>query len=342
MEPFSLRARNAMDPSPPHPDQSDLQQELAQLRYALASAQRQLIEQQEKLNAALDGTGLCLWQGRPPTGELKVLNLQHFQPSDMASHFDLWYAKVHPDDRDRVVANYFAHLRGDTDSYEAEYRTIGPNGRITWLWDRGRVIERDSDGQALRILGAHADITPRKENELALLHMAQHDALTGLWNRSAFYQRLGQAIEHSRQHDQQLAVLFVDLDLFKQVNDRYGHAIGDRLLQQVARQMQQVLRSQDVLARLGGDEFILYLPGDAGPPPLAETVRRLMSALDRLPPQDGLAITLSASIGTSLYPVDGHHAEALVQHADAAMYQAKSAGRHRVRHYHEPPVDPER
>ena len=321
-------------PTAPTNEQA-LQHELASLRQELAAARLLITAQQEKLNAALDGTGLCLWQGHPPTGELQVFNLQDFKPSDMASHFDAWYAKVHPDDRDRVVNNYFAHLCGETDSYEAEYRTIGPDGRITWLWDRGRVIERDASGKALRIMGAHADITQRKENELALQHMALHDALTGLLNRSAFYQRLNQAIECCRRSGDKLAVLFVDLDLFKQVNDQHGHAVGDRLLQQVAQQLQQVLREGDVLARLGGDEFIIYLQGDGEPPPVAEIGQRLLAMLNQVQQVDDLAIDLGACIGTSLYPDDGGNAEALVQHADAAMYQAKADGRRRVRHYQE-------
>ncbi|SCK18793.1 sensor domain-containing diguanylate cyclase [Vogesella sp. LIG4] len=323
-----------MAPSPTLSDEQALQRELASLRQELAAARQLIADQQEKLNAALDGTGLCLWQGRPPSGELQVFNLQNFKPGDMASHFDAWYAKVHPDDRERVVANYFAHLRDETDSYEAEYRTIGPDGRITWLWDRGRVIERDASGKALRIMGAHADITQRRENELALQHMAQHDALTGLLNRSAFYLRLNGAIECCRHTGNSLAVLFVDLDLFKRVNDSHGHAVGDKLLLHVAQQLQQVVREGDVVARLGGDEFILYLQGETGAPPVAEVGQRLLGLLNRVQQVDGLPIDLGASIGTSLYPDDGGSAEDLVQHADAAMYQAKADGRHCVRHYH--------
>ncbi|MEQ6290066.1 diguanylate cyclase domain-containing protein [Vogesella sp. GCM10023246] len=319
-------------------DAQALQHELASLRQELAAARLLIATQQEKLNAALDGTGLCLWQGQPPTGELQVFNLQDFKPGDMASHFEAWYAKVHPDDRDRVVNHYFAHLLGETDSYEAEYRTIGLDGRITWLWDRGRVIERDADGKALRIMGAHADITQRKENELALQHMAQHDALTGLLNRSAFYQRLNHAIERTNRNGGNLAVLFVDLDLFKQVNDQHGHVIGDRLLQQVARQLLQVVRDGDVVARLGGDEFIIYLQGETGPPPVEEVGQRLLDLLNREQLLDDLHIDLGASIGTSIYPHDGNNAEALVQHADAAMYQAKADGRRRVRHYQHSPL----
>ncbi|WP_174875141.1 sensor domain-containing diguanylate cyclase [Vogesella oryzae] len=322
-----------MDNQPRRPDRQQLQHELSRLQQQLATLQQENVTLQEKLNAALDGTGLCLWQGLLATGELQVFNLQGFQAGDMAANFDIWYAKVHPDDRERVVANYQAHLRGDSDSYEAEYRTIGPDGRITWLWDRGRVLERAADGTPLRIMGSHVDITPRKENELALLRMARHDALTGLPNRAEFYHQLGDAIADAGRQARGLAVLFVDLDLFKELNDRFGHVIGDKALCAVACELRQIVREGDLVARLGGDEFILFLRDEAGCPSVEHVSQRILAALNRSFSLDGNLVALGASIGTSLYPADGSSAEALVQHADAAMYAAKAGGRSRVRHY---------
>ncbi|MGL5523088.1 MAG: PAS domain-containing protein [Aeromonas veronii] len=133
--------------------------EIARLQADIAALQHENGLLQEKLNAALDGTGICLWQGTIPTGELRVFNLQNFQAGDMSPHFDQWSAKLHPDDRAHAMGNYFAHLEGKTPFYEAEYRTISPAGEITWLWDRGRVVDRDGDGKPLRIMGSHIDIT---------------------------------------------------------------------------------------------------------------------------------------------------------------------------------------
>lgn len=160
--------------------------ELAALRSQLAQLEQENRLLHEKLNAALDGTGLCLWQGIIPTGELTVFNLQHFEHGQMAPHFELWRAKLHPEDAAAALESYFGHLKGQYPFYEAEYRTMSPDGSVTWLWDRGRIIERDADGLPLRIMGAHADVTQRKEYELRLAQQVQSEPLTGLYNRQAF------------------------------------------------------------------------------------------------------------------------------------------------------------
>jgi diguanylate cyclase (GGDEF)-like protein len=308
--------------------------EIAHLRAQLAEARAQVRSLQEKLDAALDGTGLCLWQGMPPTGELMVFNMQDFQPGEMAPHFDLWYSKLHPDDRDAVVANYRAHLAGELPFYEAEYRTCGPDGKETWLWDHGRVVERGPDGEALRILGTHVDITRRKEGERELERLAHNDPLTGLPNRILFFRQLEQALDEVRAQGLQLAVLFLDLDYFKQVNDQYGHAIGDRVLLVVAEQLQRILCDGGIVARLGGDEFTVLLKGASVIGQVRNTAEAILQSLGPPLLVDDKLIRIGASIGVSLYPEHGATVEDLVLHADTAMYHAKSGGRHRITYYH--------
>ena len=310
-----------------------LREDIARLQAGLQAAEARARDLQEKLDAALDGTGLCLWQGHPATGTLQVFNLQDFQPGDMAPHFDLWCAKLHPEDREAVLANYHAHLDGRTPCYEVEYRTLGPDGRVTWLWDHGRVIERAADGSALRIMGAHADITRRKEAERELAWLAHNDALTGLPNRARFFGLLEQALGEVRRDALQLAVLFLDLDYFKDVNDRHGHAIGDRVLLAVAGQLRDILPRGDCVARLGGDEFTLLLKGGQIVDKARDIAARILEALSPPLCVDGQSIRLGASIGVSLFPEHGETAEALVLHADSAMYRAKSRGRHRIAFY---------
>jgi len=133
--------------------------ELVALRSQLEQLQQENRLLHEKLNAALDGTGLCLWQGMIPSGELTVFNLQHFEHGQMAPHFDLWRAKLHPADATAALESYFGHLSGQYPFYEAEYRTLAADGSVTWLWDRGRIIERDANGLPRRIMGAHVDIS---------------------------------------------------------------------------------------------------------------------------------------------------------------------------------------
>ncbi|MGL4793259.1 MAG: PAS domain-containing protein, partial [Aeromonas jandaei] len=191
--------------------------ELTRLQAEIAALKHENSLLQEKLNAALDGTGICLWQGIIPTGELRVFNLQNFQAGDMAPCFDQWSAKLHPDDRAHAMGSYFDHLEGKTPFYEVEYRTINPQGEVTWLWDRGRVVDRDIDGKPLRIMGSHIDITQRKAYEQRLAERANSDALTGLLNRQGFGKAFAQ-----QQHDGAGALLFIDLDDFKGINDQLG------------------------------------------------------------------------------------------------------------------------
>jgi diguanylate cyclase (GGDEF)-like protein len=314
--------------------------EIARLRSQLAEARAQNRDLQEKLAAALDGTGICLWQGQPQSGELTVFNLQAFKPGDMAPNFDRWLAKLHPEDRDAVLANYHAHLAGRSACYEAEYRTIGPDGEITWLWDHGRVVERAADGSAVRILGTHIDITRRKVAEGELERLAHNDPLTGLPNRNRFFLLLEQALQTEKIPGRQLAVLFVDLDYFKQVNDRHGHAFGDRVLLAVADHLRHIVRDGDTVARLGGDEFTVLLEGPTIGERAAKVARRIVHALESPLEIDGLSVHIGASIGVSIYPEHGGSAEALMRFADAAMYDAKSGGRRRIVCY-QPDVGPD-
>ena len=329
------RARKSVRRSNRHEEQVRVQddalnEEIARLQSQLAEARAQNCALQEKLAAALDGTGICLWQGRPQSGELTVFNLQGFDSGDMAPHFDLWLAKLHPDDREAVLANYYDHLAGRGSCYQAVYRTIGADGRITWLWDHGRVVERAADGSAVRILGAHIDITRRKEAEDELERLAHNDPLTGLPNRSRFFRLLELALQSVQRQGRQLAVLFLDLDYFKQVNDRHGHAFGDRVLLMVADHLRHIVRDGDAVARLGGDEFTVLLEGATIGERAADVARRIVQAFESPLEIDGCAVHVGASIGVSIYPEHGDSAEALMRFADAAMYGAKSGGRRRI------------
>ena len=173
-----------------------------------------------------------------------------------------------------------------------------------------------------REIRSQLDVLHSKQHEL--VHLASQDALTGLPNRLLFTQKLETAVSEAAASGEQLAVLFVDLDRFKQINDQYGHAVGDRVLASVARRIQLVLSDGDMVARLGGDEFIVLLRGtrstDAGPAIAGDIIRALN---DRLL-IDGQSMLVGASIGISHYPADGTSAAALLLNADAAMYAAKS------------------
>jgi diguanylate cyclase (GGDEF)-like protein len=169
------------------------------------------------------------------------------------------------------------------------------------------------------------DVLHNKQREL--VHLASHDGLTGLPNRMLFMQKLEAAIEEATRREEGLAVLFVDLDRFKQINDQFGHSIGDKVLAAVAHRLKQALCTADVAARLGGDEFIVLIEGPRSAEAAPAIALRIMDALNEALLIDGQSMTVGASIGISQFPGDSTTAEALLLNADAAMYAAKSGGR---------------
>jgi diguanylate cyclase (GGDEF)-like protein/PAS domain S-box-containing protein len=193
-------------------------------------------------------------------------------------------------------------------------------------------IKRDHEGNGLSVTAIISDITERKQTESRLEQMATHDTLTGLPNRVLIDQRLQQMMDAVRD-DESLAVLFIDLDRFKAVNDSMGHKRGDILLREVARRLQQNLRPGDTIARLGGDEFVVAAPCSKGTESAVKIAQRLFAALAAPIEIAGQEVFVGASIGISMFPQDGRTRELLFQNADTAMYRAKATGRNGYRFY---------
>ena len=184
----------------------------------------------------------------------------------------------------------------------------------------------DERGQATGYVGVFTDITPLKQSEERLHHLAHHDPLTGLPNRLLFTDRLDQSIRHAQRKQRMLAVLFIDLDRFKHINDSLGHSVGDRLLQQFAQRLSETLRAEDTVARISGDEFVVLLQDIHGTATVAPVACKLIETLKQPFLFEHNEIRVAASIGISLYPNDGHNAALLLRNADAAMYRAKDDG----------------
>lgn len=185
----------------------------------------------------------------------------------------------------------------------------------------------DAEGRVIESRSMAVDITDRKRAEQRIQHMAFYDLLTELPNRRFLYTYLDDALSDAQRGGHRLAVLYLDLDHFKAVNDMQGHATGDLLLQAVARQLRSAVRESDIVARLGGDEFLVVLPRIDGLDQAIEAAKRILSELEQPLTIEGSEVETSASIGVSLFPDHGGNAEVLLRNADTAMYQAKAAGR---------------
>ncbi len=189
-----------------------------------------------------------------------------------------------------------------------------------------RLVELAKANESLK-----RELTQRKQAEEKLARHAYYDNLTDLPNRRLFRSHLKQALTLAGRNQRRLAVLFVDLDHFKTINDSWGHAVGDRLLQSAATWLKSCLRASDVVARLGGDEFIILLPEIAQAEDATTVAKKLLTALRKPFRIEGREIFTSASIGISLYPEDGDEAEILMKNADQAMYCVKQEGRNNHR-----------
>jgi diguanylate cyclase (GGDEF)-like protein/PAS domain S-box-containing protein len=252
-----------------------------------------------------------------------------------------WATIIHPDDVDAVTARFRQALQHDA-PYAIEYRLRHADGSTRWVQGHGQPV-RGSDGEVEHVDGVWFDVTERRSGEERLAHLALHDSLTDLPNRALFQEHLTVAIANAARSDTGGAVLFIDLDDFKLVNDSFGHPVGDELLVMVAQRLRQSCRAGDVVARQGGDEFLVLVQGgaaDASPGAAAQAVAgNLRAALARPFPIAGTDLYVTPSIGASLFPADGDTAETLLKHADIAMYAAKAAGRDGYRLYQPPKRD---
>lgn len=213
-----------------------------------------------------------------------------------------------------------------------ESQVYRQDGSIIWISENARAVT-DTNGTVQFYEGTVIDITERKLHEEALQYQASHDILTGLPNRMLLMDRIERAISRAQREKQKVAVVFVDLDHFKLINDSLGHHVGDRLLLEIASRLSACIRNQDTVARLGGDEFVLVLTEQTNEPGVIHIIRRLLEVIAQPWVDEQHEYALSCSMGISCFPCDGDTAEILLQCADAAMYKAKDAGRNTFHFY---------
>jgi diguanylate cyclase (GGDEF)-like protein/PAS domain S-box-containing protein len=299
------------------------------------SAAAALYESVEKLRLAVEAADLTYWEWDRDAGLLHwgrdPASLVGTAPAGRTTRWTDYLEMVHPEDH----ASYLGRVNAawqEAGTCSHEYRVIRRDGQVAWLSSHARTLA-DASGRVRRMIGVSQDITERKRQEDEARYLAYHDSLTGLPNRRLLDDRLRQAVFLAQRRDARVALMVVDLDRFKEVNDALGHRAGDAVLREAAHRIAGCLRKADTLARHGGDEFVVVIPDlqlETDCQVVAEKVLRALEPPFRV---DGRDFTIGASIGVSLYPSDADGAEALLRNADAAMYRAKQLGRNNYRFY---------
>lgn len=240
------------------------------------------------------------------------------------SNADDWHVRLSRDDA--VAQAIVDRARDAGESYVVDRRIRRSDGEVRWLQERGGFV-LDEWGRPSRLIRTAVDITDRKSAAEELTYQATHDGLTGLPNRQLLHARLQETVDRGEQGGRRSAVLFVDLDRFKNINDTLGHPTGDALLQALAPRLLSCVREKDTIARTGGDEFVVVLSDVPSLEDVYGVARRLLEACRQPVHLEGMELTVTASVGISVFPRDGRSVEQLIRNADTAMYSAKARGR---------------
>lgn len=300
-------------------------------------AQQALADSEARWRLALEAAGDGVWDWNIVTGEEVcsdgLLRMFGYEPCELAADLSALDTRTHPDDRLQMARDRDAHLSGRSPAYVNEHRVQCKDGTWKWVLSRGMVVSWDEQGRPARMIGTHTDVSGRKQAETLIWQQANFDSLTGLPNRRMLRLQLDAAMAQAAQRAQSVAVAFIDLDHFKEVNDTLGHDHGDLLLVQAAQRIRDVAGMGSTVARMGGDEFTVVLTelsaGACMADLLAPKLNAMLDALSQGFELRGQTVFVSASIGVAMYPTDARLVEDLFKQADQALYSAKGAGRNR-------------
>ena len=314
-----------------------LQQSERQLRAMFSEARRAaaaLVESEEQFRQLATHIPQIFWIADSILGRLIYVSpacetLLGIPADRLLRHQRSLVRSIHPEDRRRI---YEQRRRATGEAYDETYRVVRPNGEVRWVHDRAFPI-RDASGNVYRVAGIAEDITARKHADEQLVRLAHYDALTELPNRTLFMDRLRQALAGGSRNGWSVAVMLIDVDRFKYVNDSLGHAAGNRVLAQIAKRLVHCVRADDTVARLGGDEYAIVLNGLSAAGDAAVVAAKMVDALKPAFEFEDTELFVSASIGITLAPGDASDPETLIRHADTAMYRAKARGRNNFQFY---------
>lgn len=294
--------------------------------------QEDLEIQRSRFSLAVDGSRDGLWDWDLLSDSV-FLSTQFevmlgYESGELPRNIDAWANQLHPDDKEDAHAAVRQYLQTKGDGiYESRFRMQTKSGKYIWVLGRGKA-EFNSDGVPIRFVGFNTDITQQVNQEIALEHSAKHDTLTGLPNRFLLSEMLHQLMKDVKRNNQMLSLMFIDLDGFKHINDRYGHDAGDIVLIQVAQRIEKSIRDNDIVARLGGDEFVVVAADIKAKNELLPVLERILHDISTPIRFEEKQLFVSASIGVSFYPQSVDlGSESLLRQADQAMYEAKTKGK---------------
>jgi diguanylate cyclase (GGDEF)-like protein/PAS domain S-box-containing protein len=301
------------------------------LRDGKRQAEEALRESEERYARTARGTNDGLWDWDLVTGKVyyspRWKAMLGFAEDEIPGVAEEWLGRLNPNEKALIEQEIERHIRELSPHFELEYRLLHKDGKYRWMLCRGMVAS-DAMGAPLRVSGSQTDITKQKETEEQLLHDALHDAVTGLPNRALFMDRLGQALERTKRHKRHLfAVILLDLDRFKVVNDSLGSMLGDQLLKEMGRRLETCIRTVDTVARLGGDEFTLLLGDIKEASDAIRTAERIQEKLSAPFNLGGNEVFVTASIGIAPSVMGYERPEHLLRDAGIAMHRAKSRGK---------------
>ena len=319
----------------------------------------ELYQSEERFNLAMQGANDGLWDWNITDHTVyfspRWFAMLGYMENELIGLPREWRMRIHPVDRRSVLRKMKDHLHGLTSSYESVHRFKCKDGNYIWVLDRGRAVF-DRNGIPYRMVGTQVDLTDQKKLEeklksanlklkheakermiaqSELAHLAKHDPLTGLPNRLYFYEQLQEAIRFAETNGDAIAVLLVDLDNFKNVNDTLGHPVGDRLLEDVSKRLTSIVNKNYFLSRFGGDEFLVILRDCSDTFLIDAYAREIIELLSRPFFFDNHEIRIGCSIGITMFPDHGKEPNKLIRDADIAMYYAKERGKNTYNYFTE-------
>jgi len=283
-----------------------------------------------RLTVALQATQIAIWDWDIKHdrwyASREYYTVLGYPPELGRGNREVWLERLHPDDRPRVSALIERARSGVPQLYQYEARLRHADGTYRWMSVRGKTVERDRQGRATRMLGVRIDVTDKKSAEESIRRLAHYDPLTGLPNRTLLNERMSADIAWAQSKRESFAVLVLDIDRFKNINDTFGQTIGDELLVEVAKRIQSLGSEADTVARVGGDTFVIVLSG-AKTTQATRTAQRLLDSLSVPFRTRELELVVTPTIGIALFPAHGTDFDTLIKCADTAMHRAKHSGR---------------